>query len=325
MITLHWLDLRSLGSGRDAIPHRPRFYGLWGSVADRWTERAFAPQVKPACVSDSRGGVIFADHTSMIPSVQCAKEDREALACTRKPRSASGFILERDDFQFSDLSRLSDDLVFRYRAKSIEMWKGFDNSLANSGKNAAIYVGHFSTFGVAWVVLFRLAALSTWAHANRAHFGSVAVILGIFVVVSLLRLSRTLASVPILQMVFVSMMIRADPEMASPLDVSEERRSTIRSRLDNLTTEQMRRDINRSSLSGFVLSLLQIPKIETKTKGRPPDIYRRGERFAFSDPANRFESLDNYAAFAYYRLHNRLSVFARGFWQFVSLKVTGVP
>jgi len=130
-------------------------------------------------------------------------------------------------------------------------------------------------------------------------------------------------------------MMRADPDMASVLEVPEEIRNRVRQRLDDLLQEEQKRADYRPSLRRFLcfrIGFQQAPNHASHSeaaRGLPfPALYERGRRFSWNAERNQCydtEWLSEYASYLYYRLYERVSHFTRSLWLLVRHIITGVP
>jgi len=144
------------------------------------------------------------------------------------------------------------------------------------------------------------------------------------------RVSRAIAIVPSMLLMYVSMMIRADPDMRAMLDVSEEKRDSIRRKLDDKLREAQERADSYPSPLGFIKYKLGfVGKHIKQDLGLPfPSLYAKGRDFASHKATHAeydSEWLAGYFAYLYYRLHKRLSFLAEAIWQLVRFVVTGAP
>jgi hypothetical protein len=137
-------------------------------------------------------------------------------------------------------------------------------------------------------------------------------------------------------MTYVSIMIRADPDMKSALGVSNEKRHEVREKLETLLQEERARSASTPSLAGFLKHKTRgrratiREKSVSKGRGRPfPSFYQEGMDFSWDEKLylgyDDEHWLRGYLAYVYYRAHRRIVGLARAFWQLIRYIVTGTP
>jgi hypothetical protein len=243
--------------------------------------------------------------------------------------------LRKDHFEFSDLVSRSTEFVLKYQSKRTKAWENYQKSIEALTKNAQVYLGDFLLFALVWVVLFRVPSLSPWTKTNQPHFWSVFLTLLAFGWFAWFRVSRAVAAVPSLLLIYVSVMLRSDSDVAPLLDIPEEHRSRLRRNLEKIIEKEKETMERRPALRRFIGHRLGLRehkadhKRGTISPGLPfPALYARGLRFARDPRQNEhYENrwLSGYLAFLYYRFHRRFSTLVRTFSQLIRYVITGAP
>jgi hypothetical protein len=221
----------------------------------------------------------------------------------------------------------------KYQLKKNEYWDAYQRSLENLTKNAQIYLGDFLVFLLLWVVLFRYN--SDWVGANETRFWPVVFFLVLLAWFALFRVTRALEIMPTLLLLYVSTMIRVDPDMASLFEIPNDEREKVRDRIQYVLEQQKAQDESKPSLIGFIGHYFGLrPKTSRlleaeETAGRPfADLYARGRKFQWNVSKNAtYDSdwLKDYVAFLYYRFYHWISNLARSLWQLIRFVITGAP
>jgi HAMP domain-containing protein len=243
--------------------------------------------------------------------------------------------LKKDNFDMGDLTTRSAEFVIKYQSKKNEAWENYQKSIEGLTKNAQVYLGDFLVFALVWVVLFRFTPEAAWVQANQAHFWPVLLVLLGLAWFAWFRVSRAVAAVPSLLLMFVSMMLRTDPDVTPLLEIGEEERTQLWEKLEALLRRERNTADRRPSLRRFVASRLGFSESDSGDKRSPVDrgfplysLYERGSRFAWDKKQYEHynnEWLSRYVAYLYYRLHTRLSNLARTLGQLIRYIVTGAP
>src|SRR5262249_23592644 len=139
--------------------------------------------------------------------------------------------LEKSHFQLADLETKSSEFVFKYQSQKDERWHNFQESISKLTKNAPIYLGDFLLFLLFWVALFKLLPRAPWIEANEARFWPVVLISLALAWFAWFRVSRAIAIVPSLLLMYIATMIRTDPDMKAVLEISGEKGERVRRRL----------------------------------------------------------------------------------------------
>ena len=246
-------------------------------------------------------------------------------------------LLKKSDFNLTDLVNKSGELVFKYQSKKNEIWEAYQQSLSNLTKNAQIYLGDFLVFLLIWIMLFTLLPQAPWIQTNHEQFWPVAVVISALAWFAWFRVSRAMAAWPSLYLMYVSTMLRADPDMGSMLDVPEKHRENIRRRLEELLQTERDRVNHEPSLRRFLcyqLDLLEESSEKTDTaprRGLPfRTLYEKGRQFGVSWQEKEYLQdyshwFSGYFPYLYYRIHGRLSQLARAMWQLARYMITGAP
>ncbi len=194
--------------------------------------------------------------------------------------------------------------------------------------------GDFITFIVAWIPLFALAPSTAWIETNGSCFWPVLIMLVGLAWFAGFRVSRALAVLPSMLLMFVSAMIRSDPDMTPLLAVDDKDREAVRERLAELLRAEQEAD-HRPSLRRFLRYRAGLQR--TARGGGAVDhrggfpfrqLYERGRSFSWhKEQYERYDDqwLPGYLAYLYYLAHQRLRTLARTFWQLARYVVTGAP
>jgi len=243
--------------------------------------------------------------------------------------------LQRSEFDLNDLQSKALELQLKYQSQKNGQWEGFQKSISKLTKNAQVYLADFLFFLLCWIALFKFLPNAPWVQANAARYWPVVFLLLVLAWFGWFRVARAIAVVPSLLLMYVSTMIRADPDMRAMLDVSEEKQESIRRKLEELLREEEERVSAQPSLLGFIGYKLGLArraggdKELTQHRRLPfPSLYKRGSRFAWDKASHvqyNSEWLADYFAYLYYRLHRRLSSLAKTAWQLARYIITGAP
>jgi hypothetical protein len=243
--------------------------------------------------------------------------------------------LGKADFRLGDLLAKSAELSLKYQSKKDALWDAYQQSLSDLTKNAQIYLGDFLFFLLLWIALFRLMPQAAWVHENEPRFWPVALVLFGLALFGWFRVSRAIAVLPSLHLIYVSTMVRADPDMKSFLDVAESEREKVREKLEELLRKDREDADSRPSLLAFLkyrFGLRQVTATEEEARrdrGLPfRSLYQEGLRFSRDD--KKHSDYDNhwvagYVAYLYYGFHRRLTQLAKALWQLARYLVTGAP
>jgi hypothetical protein len=243
--------------------------------------------------------------------------------------------LKKKDFGIDDLYNKSTHLFLKYREKKVEAWEAYQKSISAISQNAQLYLGDFLAFVLIWVMLFQLVPQAEWIQANQSRFWPVVVVALCLAWFAWFRVSRALAFIPSLLIIYVSEMITTDPDMEPLLDVDDKIRDEVRQKLDELVRREHETAVDRPSLRRFLNHQLGFSEAAAKdadldqSRGLPfRSLYQRGFRFSWDK--ERYEHYDgrwfaDYLAYLYYRLHDRFRNSARVSWQLVRYFVTGAP
>lgn len=243
--------------------------------------------------------------------------------------------LAKSDFSLSDLQNKASELMLRYQSQKNEQWDNFQQSISKLTKNAQVYLGDFLLFLLLWITLFNLLPHSSWIQTNEACFWRVALVLSGLAWFAWFRVSRTIAVLPSLLLIYVSAMIQADPDIKNALEVSDEKRDSVRKRLEELLRKEEEREDSYPSLLEFIRYKAGFHRRAAedaearKERGFPfPSLYKNGARFSWDEKLHtRYDRrwLSGYFAYLYYRLHIRLVRFAKAIWQLARYIITGAP
>jgi hypothetical protein len=247
-------------------------------------------------------------------------------------------IIDKNDFSLSDLQNKATELAIKYQSLKNEQLKSFQESTSKLTKNAQIYLADFLFFIFVWIAIFKFLPNSSWVQANGNHFWPVLIILSLLVWFAWFRVSRAIASMTSLLLMYVSSMILTDPDMKTILEGASEKHNKIREKLEELLRKERQYADSRPSLLEFIRyktnlrrKTNKIPEGEEKKKNRGwpfPTLYERGLRFSWDKESyTHFDNgwISGYIVYLYYRLYERLSSVARAVWQLVRYIVTGAP
>ena len=245
--------------------------------------------------------------------------------------------LDRAEFSLGDLMTRAGEMALKYQSAHQEQWQEYQRSIGELARNSQTYLGDFMVFLAAWVALWRFMPPNTWTQANAGLFWPVALSLAALAAFAWFRVSRAMQAMPALLLMHVSMMVRADADLASALAVPDERRRQVRDTIERLLREEQERADARPSIVRYVLYRLDLDHLamngaedkRRRVHGRPfPKLYEAGERFAwdrarYSDYGGDW--LPDYGAYVYYRLHRWLRRLLSAGWQLLRYVVTGAP
>lgn len=243
--------------------------------------------------------------------------------------------VEKKDFNLSDLQNKSSELALKYQSKKNEQWGPFQESISKLTKNAQVYLGDFLLFLFLWIALFDLLPQTEWIEANESRYWPVVVVLSVLAWFAWFRVSRAIAIVPSLLLMYVSMMIRGDPDMKAILDVSEQKREDVRQKLEELLRKEEELAQSRPSLIEFLKYKTGLGRRPSERESARKDsgwpfhlLYEAGLRFYLErERHTQYEEqwFAGYLAYLYYRLHARVSSLAKAVWQLSRYIITGAP
>ncbi|MBS1857360.1 MAG: hypothetical protein JST11_18475 [Acidobacteria bacterium] len=257
-----------------------------------------------------------------------------------RPRMLNAWALEplailygREDFELSDLIAKAAEATTRYKLQQTAEVEGYQRSLSGLTRNSQEYMGDFLAFLLAWALVFRFFSHAAWIRANQGCFWPVVFILLALIWFAWFRVSRVLAIMPSLQIAMIGAVLRTNPETAAALEITAERRTRIRDRIEELLRRESEDEPPRPSILRFLkvrLGWEARPKGHTPTpRGRPfPSLYSKGLEFSLNrTEIERYDGgwLPNYFAYCYYRLHDRLSAVLRVLFQMLRHLITGAP
>jgi hypothetical protein len=195
--------------------------------------------------------------------------------------------LEKSDFYLSDLQSKASGLALRYQSQKNGQWDNFQQSISNLTKNAQVYLGDFLLFLLLWVTLFNLLPQASWIQTNEACFWPVALVLSALAWFAWFRVSRAIAVLPSLLLMYASTMIRGGPDMRTVLEVPEEKRDNVRERLEELLRKEQERADSHLSLLEFIRYKTGFHRRAAedeearRDRGLPfPSLYENGARFS---------------------------------------------
>jgi hypothetical protein len=198
--------------------------------------------------------------------------------------------LDKDDFTLDDIFQRMGELLLLYTTKRKEEVQTYQKNIGKLSKNAYVYAGNASTFLVAWILLFVLLPNgSEWKLDNQHLFWPVTLLLMGAVVWTWMRTRRALFKTPILQIIYVSLLLRSDPDMKSDISQSNERYSQIWERLEKLLSDEEEKQ-QRSSQGPSLIEFLRYYFSETRSgvedekapRKKPARLRDRFEGFPFS-------------------------------------------
>jgi len=237
------------------------------------------------------------------------------------------------DFSLTDLQLKTSELALKYQTQGNKQWEPFQRTLNDLTKNAQIYLGDFLLFLVGWIALFNFLPRASWVHANVACFWPVLLVLSALAWFAWFRVSNAIAYANKLLPLYVSMMIRVDPDMKAIMEKPEEERKRVTSRIEDLLREEQQRTESRPSLLGYISFELGLRGIASKHSDWSgyrvfpfPSLYVEGSRFEGNIGRHAQydrEWLTSYMAYLYYRLYERLRSLARSVLVLVRYIVTG--
>ena len=272
--------------------------------------------------------------TLIVPPSQRSRSQYRLL--TPSALEPLALTLQKSDFDLNDLLAKSSELALKYQSqKNGQMMEGFQKSISNLTKNSQLYLADFLFFLFCWIAVFRFLPNAPWIQTNEARYWPVVLLLSVLAWFAWFRVSRALAFVPSMLLMYLIALIRTDPDMKAVLEVSEEKRESIRQRLDELLRKEQEHATAQPSLLGFIKYKLGLVRKAAGSdevnqhRSLPfPLLYERGSRFASDKASPAYDDrqwLAGYFAYLYYRLHRRLSRLAKSIWQLVRLIVTGAP
>jgi hypothetical protein len=241
-------------------------------------------------------------------------------------------LVGTEDFQLPDLYRKALDLRFKYEASQPDAWQSSLSYLGERHRNAMVYLGDFMVFWAVWIGIFWLAPSSPWVAENQVHFWP-----GLFGLLGLVlwwwfRASRLLDALPANELQSVALLALKDPDLAGMLAASDERRTKVLLKLDELLREQERSQVHAPSLREYIEGRLAPHGIALHVgkmpEGAPfPSLYERGRRFLYDDQRNKAYGrrwwLDEYRAYLYYLLHRRCADLIRTVFRLWRQVLTG--
>ena len=279
------------------------------------------------------GGHLFVAALMLVvaSSTRQRNEQRLLSASTLEPLALT---IDKKDFDLDDLRSKANVLALKYAAQKNSQWESFQESMNKLPKNSQVYLGDFLLFLLFWIVLFRFFPDNAWVQANDTRYWPVAISLAVLAWFAWFRVSRAIAVLPSLFLMYTALMIHADPDLRSDLDASEEKRESVRERLTELLRKERQKADFGPSLFNFIRHRtgLRTSNSENDTferRGWPfHSFYENGFRFSYDSARSSLDDdrwLTQYAAYMYYRLHRRLSALGRAAWQLGRYIVTGSP
>jgi HAMP domain-containing protein len=242
-------------------------------------------------------------------------------------------IMKTKDFTIGDLTSKAGELAVKYQSKKNEQWESYQRSLSGLTKNSTVYLGDFLFFLLAWIVLFRMFPHFAWVRANAPRFWPVVLVLSGLAWFAWFRVSRALRVMPGLLLMFVSTMIRTDPDMASLLEIPAEEHNAVRQRVRELLSDEQDLADRKPSLRHFILYRLGFSQEANRDQTRKSlsgwpflSVYQQGSQF--SDKPAEYDAedwLENYLAYLYYRCWERVALIARTAVRLARYAVTGTP
>jgi hypothetical protein len=244
-------------------------------------------------------------------------------------------ILRKKEFEIGELVEKANELAVTYQSKKNELWENYQRSLSGLTKNATLYLGDYLFFLVGWIALFRMFPHNAWVHINGPRFWPVAFTFLCLAWFAWFRVSRALMVMPSMLLMFVSTMIRTDPDMAGLLESSAEDRDAIRLRLQKLLSDEQKLADQEPSLRRFIWHRLGFsqkrdadPTRKTLSGWPLQSVYQQGSGFSY-DKEKRSEYdgewVESYLAYLYYRFWNRVSSMAITALRLARYIVTGTP
>jgi hypothetical protein len=153
--------------------------------------------------------------------------------------STIAMTLEKEDFTLDEILNRTGELSFLYRAKRPEDVKSFEEGLGKLSKNAGIYTGNVTMFLLVWILLFILLPDTVeWKKDNQEHFWLVSLLLTGALMWTWVQARRALRMLPIVQTVYISLLLRSDPDMKDDLSQSNNKYSKVRERIGELESQQ---------------------------------------------------------------------------------------
>jgi len=228
----------------------------------------------------------------------------------------------------------SSELAYKYSAQKNAQWDAFQESMNKLSKNAQVYLGDFLLFLLLWIALFKFFPDTAWVQANEKRYWPVALSLMVLAWFAWFRVSRALAVIPSLFLMYTARMIQADPDMRTTLAVSDEKRESVRERLQELFRQERQEADARPSLLNFIGRRIGLRKRDSEDatverRGWPfYAFYRIGARFSYDAPRSSWDDeswLVRYAAYLYYRLHERVAALFTAVWELSRYILTGAP
>jgi hypothetical protein len=191
------------------------------------------------------------------------------------------------------------------------------------------YLGDFSALLLLWIVLFVLLQSDSWIRVSVGHFWPVCLVLVTLIWFVSMRASRALAALPILQLKFVSALMRTHPSLMPPGDKADDEREKRRLRVQSLlTTQKEKEERDKFSRPSFrrVFGLIKKPKSYygyTFDRNKL-SFYERGEELRLKGSPSDLSISDVFA----YKLviaFDRLKLAYRSFLMLIRYAITGVP
>jgi hypothetical protein len=244
-------------------------------------------------------------------------------------------LLKKEEFTLTDLVLKSSELVMRYQSMKNDIWENYQRSIYEVSKNSQIYLGDFLFFFLGWNLIFSLARHSSWLQDNSFLRYRVSLILIALIVMTWFRVAHAVAAVPALQLLYVSMMIRSDTQLAPLLDIPEESKEKIRNNIDDLLRRDKEVQKQGPSIARYALRNLGL---KTRYAGKGlvgwlaliglGRLYLKGERFETmqnTDELNFGTWTDNYKAYIFYKLIFRAQLTTKSIAAYLRFLVTGSP
>jgi len=163
-------------------------------------------------------------------------------------------FLNKEDYGLDDLVNASTELALKYRFKKTEMSEEFNRIVECLSKNPVIYLGDFCVFLLLWVLIHSFSDRIPWLVLNPMGYRRGLFILTGLIGVSWFRVRVALIQTPLLRLALVSEVVRADPDMSSRLDISEEKRARLLAKLNELLEKEREIDQKKPSLLQFLMS-----------------------------------------------------------------------
>ncbi|UCH38635.1 MAG: hypothetical protein JSU67_10700 [Gammaproteobacteria bacterium] len=285
-----------------------------------------------AVILQSAGQMLVSILMLLLPPSSRANRYRSLSPQILEPLALT---LDSEDFNLQDIQNKSAEFMMKYQSRENEQWEKLEKSVSDLTKNSQIYLADFLVFVLVWIFLFAFLSEASWVKANDPAYWPVTTILLLLVWFAWFRVSRAISNMPALLLIFVSTMIRSDPDMESVLKVSNDKHDKIMLKLAELLKAEHTRTETGPSLLLFIRYKIGLEEegVDSDAKkdlrGFPfPQLYWDGVSFSFNEERyKRYEGewFAGYLAYLYYRLHKRITNLIKATWQFFKYIVTGVP